>query len=275
MSVWIRNGGWASLGVALAMVGCATSGEPEPGAVALLMVGDALDSMAETPSADAMHQRSIGALARRCDPEPAVTRATLCEREVAAIELAWEDCLIAAGPEAPAELEGATSSGTVASWVELDDPDACGGAVRHARFVVDGSLPTGAVSHLEGVVTSTLGEQAAGIVISASRSVAFDDTRRFEATLDGELTRSEGGLSGELAFAHVSPRGARNGALTLSGIVRTPECRWPVAGTVRRVDREGVEHELAFGPDCGAATRDGEPVDLSAMSRFGRRGSRP
>jgi hypothetical protein len=48
-------------------------------------------------------------------------------------------------------------------------------------------------------------------------------------------------------------------------VVQPPRsvCPWPTSGTLTRTAADGTRHELAYGPTCGAATLDGEAVDLT------------
>jgi hypothetical protein len=54
-----------------------------------------------------------------------------------------------------------------------------------------------------------------------------------------------------------------NSTVTLTDVVRVPRetFDWPLSGTITRTE-DGGAHVLAFGPECGQATLDGEAITL-------------
>lgn len=160
----------------------------------------------------------------QCDRDPEVELGTVCGRTVpVSAHFAWSDC----------ETERGTSSGTADIATSSDD---CAAGIEHQiAFTDTHSLPLA-----DGTVTAT-GD--------LSVALAFGDADR-RATVDG-------------AIAVTLPFGQAGVAIT--GLVRVPpaECQYPIAGTVEHTLPDGTSHTLAFGPACGQATADGEPVDLA------------
>jgi hypothetical protein len=159
----------------------------------------------------------------QCDPDPEVELGTICGRTVP----------IAAHFEwTDCETEMGTSSGTADIATASDD---CAAGIEHQiSFAVSHALPLG-----DGGTATATGD----LSVALSRA----DHR---ATIDGVVS---------IAL----PFGEAGAAIT--GVVRVPptECRYPIAGSVEHTLPDGTSHILAFGPACGQATADGEPVDLA------------
>lgn len=80
-------------------------------------------------------------------------------------------------------------------------------------------------------------------------------------------------VSGDLTISFGDDEDAM---VSLQGVIHAPKgaCAWPTAGTMVRTLPDATVHNLSFGPSCGEATLDGEPVDLDALQAegHGRRG---
>ncbi len=159
----------------------------------------------------------------RCDPDPEVELGTVCGRTVP----------VSARLEwTDCESEMGASSGTADIATSSED---CAAGIEHQiSFTVTHALPFGG----DGSVTAS-----GDLSIALSRS-------EHHATIDGAVSVA-------LPFG--------DAATAITGVVRVPptECRYPIAGSVEHVLPDGTSHVLAFGPDCGQATADGEPVDLA------------
>jgi hypothetical protein len=160
----------------------------------------------------------------RCDSDPEVEIGTVCGRTVpVAAHFEWSEC----------ETERGTSSGTADVATASDD---CAAGIEHQISFTD----THSLTFGDASATAT-GELV--VALAASESAR-------QATVDGEIAVS-------------LPLG--DAAIAITDLVRVPpsECQYPVAGTVAHTLPDGTSHILAFGPACGQATADGEPVDLA------------
>jgi hypothetical protein len=166
----------------------------------------------------------------RCDPDPEIEWAAVCGRSIpVAAHFAWTTC------ESPM---GASS----------------------------GSIDITALADLDATECPPL---------SIERQVTFSVTRALQddasATASGELviaTQLDAAgpsrvVNGEIGVA--LPDGDAI-AVVVTDVERVPppECRWPIAGTVARTAPDGTTRTLEFGPECGQASVDGEPIDLES-----------
>jgi hypothetical protein len=159
----------------------------------------------------------------QCDPDPEVELGTVCGRTVP----------VSAHFEwSDCESELGTSSGT--ADIATASQDCAAGIERQISFTVTHSLPFG-----DDATATATGD----VSVALSRA-------DHQATVDGAVSIA-------LPFGEA--------ATAITGVVRVPEaeCQYPIAGTIERTLPDGTSHILAFGPECGQATADGEPVDLA------------
>ena len=143
-----------------------------------------------------------------------------------------------------------------------------------ATFAIDRSSPRGS-EHVEGSTQSS--SSHALEAQDFTKSTALDVTRtRTDADGNTEVVRLSGNLGVAFDASGALPLRTVGGTLsltlpsgdavqaTLNGVVREPPrvCRTPVGGTIDYADPDGTAHSLSFGPDCGAATLDGEALTL-------------
>jgi hypothetical protein len=212
-----------------------------------------------------------------CDPDPAITWTSICGNDYASsIELAWEDCT-ELREDASADGTLAVSKSITASNEACDDTtvltinQAATGSMTLARD--DGATITKSAT-LEAIGTRSIGSRPSTLraEIDYSRSgVSADGEALVAAVISGEVdvvyahdaqppTET---MNGELHATVDGKRGTHELSAEVADLVRVPKdvCRFPVSGSleVRRDDRSRV---LVFGPECGAATLDGEAVTL-------------
>jgi hypothetical protein len=100
-------------------------------------------------------------------------------------------------------------------------------------------------------VRDAQGQVVRSLHLSGLLTVAFDDS--------GEQPHRI--LNG--TFDAASADGTTS-VITVTDLRRAPPfaCHSPLGGSVREVRSDGTTHELSFGPECGAATLDGQPYEL-------------
>jgi hypothetical protein len=185
-----------------------------------------------------------------------------------------------------------TSSGTIENEHNVTgDTESCDETTELSwtdSSVIDitRSMPNGRHLSLVGTVTGTS--------LHAIEATAY--TKQIDIALQRQMTESDGtskrtvDIKGELSVAFsLDESGALrvfDGTLqttfdneiaydvTLKQVLRRDAsiCKWPVEGTLTRVDSDGVSHELAFSPTCGVATLDGVTIDLTAQRGQGKHG---
>ncbi|MFO0710844.1 MAG: hypothetical protein U0353_13445 [Sandaracinus sp.] len=220
--------------------------------------------------------------AAACDPSPSLGTTELCGRTVLRdARFAFADCDLGGGRVASGSLEILRA---------LPDAPTCesrpSGIEETARIVLEREGPSGQHATLEGTAVSRF-DRPTGEIGAPVRHVDLDMTRTISAHNDAhvrsahlvaslDVRPSEDGVrtvdgSGSLAL----PRGG-SVAIELASVVRAPAevCAHPVGGTLTRTGPDGTSHELVFGPECGQATLDGSPLDLTTAS-LRRHGGRP
>lgn len=224
-----------------------------------------------------------------CDASPSVVTETVCGHDFAAeAHYAWQDCSVDAPGDRPDPVSGGQLD-LVRAVVGEPDCDGLVSLAESAEFSVSVALPMGRRAEMQGTLTAAserdleAGDFTRTATIAATRTLFADDEPVLTIALAGELTV-------DVAFADDGPVRTIDGALTLSsgddgdatltleGVVHRPlsGCAWPTAGTLVRARTGEEAHTLVFGPDCGEASRDGEPVDLDAQQFNGhRRRGRP
>lgn len=264
------------------MMGCGPLTEPEPGIMALELIGDGDDSAADGDQAGAGRHRRFIDLARQCAPGAPIQAIDACGRSVPGSEhLEWTNCSVEL-PEA-ARASQIVSSGTLDVSASLTGSCGDGSAVlsRTATFVIDRQLAEGVSMRVEG--TSSLTRQSRGdqtVSIEVSRNVSRADASA-SGSVSGQLAVSvdaEGQrvLNGTISFSMTNPRvGSRSGTLTLENVARVSreECMWPVGGSMTTRTNGDQSKVIAFSETCGQATIDGAPVDLNEQrgASFGGR----
>jgi hypothetical protein len=274
--------------------GCTTepNSSEDPGVAAMAIVGESTDN-ADEPELGRMRGTALGlvdglpGIALKCDATPTVTNVTVCGTEQAASEsYAWTDCRMGMGGQGKGKGGGGpVSSGgievrhEVAGAVEGCDASTVLEFTDVTDLDIGRVTPNGRHMTLTGKVTATSarsvnanvftkqveisarramvdsdGATLHQVQLSGTASVAFSvDTEGTKRVVDGKLTADLGD-------------GATQ-AITLAGVTRLDPnlCRWPVAGTLTRVEADGTSHELVFSSSCGTATLDGESIDLNAQ----------
>lgn len=186
-----------------------------------------------------------------------VTQPEASSMAASVLPSAMDEALAPSAPDAP--LERTTS-------VSLERPLGDGVTMRIG----------GTVSVHRGAPDAASAE----VDVDLTRDLVRDGASAVSAQITGHLAVAlgEGGvrtLTGELAVDVTTPRGSRQGTITLAGVVQDPRdaCAWPVAGTMTRTSGD-QSHQLVFDASCGKATLDGETVDLDELSSRGGRGGR-
>lgn len=168
----------------------------------------------------------------------------------------------------------------------LASDDTSAALYRVAPVQFDRTLAAGITMHVTGTVTAqraALDAKLMELDVNLTRQVVRDGmgaamatghvSGHISMTIDDSAART---LDGQLAVSFESPRGSRAGTITLASVLRQKAgaCPWPVGGSITRESGDQT-HTLAFSGDCGAATLDGEPVDLADLSSRGGPGGRP
>jgi hypothetical protein len=233
----------------------------------------------------------------QCDSTPEVTNLELCGRTLpGTLHLEWTGCTLQPPPGMPPPPDGASapvSDGTidVAHTVTLESGAECAAEAlyrfAHTRaFSTSRTDPRGGSSSVQGTLTTTSvhGLEAtqftATETLDVLRRMQRPDGQAHEVRLQGtqevavDTVAHTRTVSGSLAVTGPEDRSA---SLELSGVrhVPPPECRWPVAGSVRRVESDGSSHTLEYGPECGTARLDGQPVQLRGTPGPGGHGQHP
>lgn len=288
--------------MALALAsGCAAEplSNEDPAVAAIAIVGESSDN-ADEPELGRLRGNALGlvdglpGIALKCDAAPTVTTATICGVERAASEhYAWTDCRMGMGGQGKGKGGGGpVSSGDiearhdVAGAVEGCDASTTLEFTDVTKLDIERVTPNGRQMTLTGTVTATSahamnateftkqveisaervmrdsdGATLRQVQLSGSASVAFStDVEGTKRIIDGTVTADFGD-------------GATQ-AMTLDGVTRLDPnvCRWPVAGTLTRVEADGTSHELVFSSSCGTATLDGASIDLNAQRGKGGHG---
>jgi hypothetical protein len=181
------------------------------------------------------------------------------------------------------------SSGTVDVAYTYSAAEDCSGAITQAgavTFQISRTAQDGSIATVQGSTSSSaeiIGDapprqkqttadvtrsvtDASGAVV---RSVHLTGSMSVEFSSDTPPTRTINGSYNE------ELNDGTTGTVTLAGIVRPPRsvCPWPTSGTLTRANSAGETHTLVFGPECGAATLDGNATQLPQRGgpRQGRR----
>ena len=212
-----------------------------------------------------------------CDPEPDVTLGDTCGHPYpATVHLEWTDCV---GPN------GGSSSGiidlvNVASVEGTCDAPTAFLWQQDSTFALDFNAPDGRSASEDGAASSTASHDVG--VPAGTKVGTLDATRTFRDE-NGDIVRQVN-VAGDydIAYDGVSdpPTRTFNGTLQaelvnenktldleVTGLVRVPPpmCIHPVAGTIVATRTEGnttITHTIAFGPQCGQAAVDGNPIML-------------
>lgn len=168
----------------------------------------------------------------------------------------------------------------------LASDDTSAALYRVAPVQFDRTLAAGVTMHVTGTVTAQRTSPDAKLVevdVDLTRQVVRDGigaamatghvSGHISMTIDDSAART---LDGQLAVSFESPRGSREGTITLTHVLRQQAgaCPWPIGGSITRASGDQT-HTLTFSGDCGAATLDGEPVELAELSSRGGPGGRP
>lgn len=287
------------VGLAVAAVlalasGCATepNSNEDPGVAAMAIVGESTDN-ADEPELGRMRGTALGlvdglpGIALKCDATPTVTNATVCGTERPASEsYAWTDCRMGMGGQGKGKGSGGPiSSGSIEVRHEVAGAAEGCDASTALEFTdvtdldIERVTPNGRHMTLTGKVTATSAHSKNAtaftkqVEISARRAMVDSDgatlhqvqlagTASVAFSVDAEGTKRvvDGKLTADLGDGATQ-------AITLAGVTRLDPnlCRWPVAGTLTRVEADGTSHELVFSASCGAATLDGASIDLNAQ----------
>lgn len=173
------------------------------------------------------------------------------------------------------------SSGTVDQSTTVEPLGECGEGValrfRHqATFDTRRTDPEGRTLAVSGssssVSTHTPGAQ------QSARTMTLDTTRsladaqgtvlngmRLQGTLEVVVDRSgQAPTHTSRGTLQAQPAGRGAETVVVGDLVRVPPhvCPWPLSGSIQRTTAEGATRVLTFGPECGQATLDGQPVEL-------------
>jgi len=293
--------GLTAVAVLALATGCASepNGNEDPGVAAMAIVGESTDN-ADEPELGRMRGTALGlvdglpGIALKCDATPTVTNATICGTERAASEsYVWTDCKMGMGGQGKSKGSGGpVSSGDIEVRHEVAGTvDGCdASAALEFTDVTDLDIarvtPNGRHMTLTGKVTATSAHSLNAtaftkqVEISARRAMVDSDgatlrqvqlsgTASVAFSVDAEGTKRvvDGKLSADLGDGATQ-------AITLAAVTRLDSnlCRWPVAGTLTRVEADGTSHELVFSASCGTAILDGETIDLNAQRGKGSHG---
>lgn len=195
--------------------------------------------------------------------------------------------LPAGDSERPARPEGedgmGPSSGTVDITAAYSTPEGCEGAIvvtQVVTFEVQRANADGEVFTVAGTASSLASLGASG---PPQRKQASLDVTRSVADSAGAVLRSVH-LTGqsEVAFSSDTPptrtvneslqaeySDGTVGRVTRTDVVIPPRdvCEWPLSGTLVRTKPDGTTSTLVYGPDCGAATLDGEVIELQKRGK--------
>ena len=238
-------------------------------------------------------------IALRCDSEPNVDSETICGEELALrSSYSWSDCRMGRGGQGQGRGNGRggpLSSGSVevqralSGFGEDCDSGTTLGFQQTASIDIERRMPSGRSATITGKVASS-SEHALGDS-EFSETVHVDLSRQMrDADGDPQISVTIGGQL-EVAFS-VQEAGPQRtfdgtldydfgdegeGKLQLDGVVRldASACRFPVAGKVTRTLADGSAHQLEYSLPCGAATLDGESIDLGGVlaGQGGRKGA--
>ncbi|HVE86899.1 MAG TPA: hypothetical protein VND93_28785 [Myxococcales bacterium] len=230
-----------------------------------------------------------------CDASPDISSVTVCDKQFpSGIHLDWTACKLQLPPPPDGQAPATTTSGAfpfrppppdvtsagnvdVSLSVTLDPSTTCGDGAKFqlqesTTFQVQRSGSDGRSMSASGTSTSTAELGASG---PETKTTQLDVTRGFS---DGSGEERSVHLAGSLTVAFDRSSGALvrtiNGDLQatfsdentstvqLVDLVRpSPDvCRWPTSGSVIRTDADGTVHTLVYGPACGQATLDGQPI---------------
>ncbi len=129
-----------------------------------------------------------------------------------------------------------TLSGTTESTQSLDESAPVSLAVELRRDFTHEDRGANASFEVSGTLVAVADEAARTVTLNGALKVHSQGTRR------GDMDR-------EMVFTDVVR-------------AHPGDCRWPVSGVVERRFADDDAVIIEFGPECGDASRDGEPVDL-------------
>lgn len=214
-----------------------------------------------------------------CDSTPEITTATVCGRDYpATAHLEWTSC---------AGQGSGTSSGVVdlTQTIVADPPD-CGTTTTitgtlAADFDVTRTRPNAGGVHLDGVSSSTAVHTQASQTATISGTVDVTQERLDTAGIPVRTIDLDGTFSVAFDESGTVPTRTLDADLTavlvnesttleidVVDVVRVPPstCPYPISGSVqatKTVNGASTTHLLVYGPNCGDATLDGQPIDLS------------
>lgn len=293
--------GWAAAAVLAFAAGCATAptSSEDPGVAAIAILGESSDN-ADEPDLGRMRGNGLGlvdglpGIALKCDVTPTVATAIICGVEQPANETySWTDCRMGMAGRGKGKGQGGPVSNgsiqvrhdvsgttedcdatTTLEWTDTTDLDIARQTPRGRRMSLNGTVTATSTHNIEAQAFTkqleiavqremidadgaTLREVGITGTASVSFSVGTESTMR---VIDGTLTADLGDGSSQ--------------SILLAGVTRLDpdRCRWPVAGSLVRVEADETRHELQFSSDCGLATLDGSAVDLNEQRGNGGHG---
>jgi hypothetical protein len=174
--------------------------------------------------------------------------------------------------------------------ITTDPAGSCAAGVKiviseQSTFQITRTRPDGASIAVQGTASSTSTRDPAASTVSKQTTT---DTTRTTTDASGSVqsVHVTGSLSVVIDRSSGTPVRTVNGtvhaaysdgttsSVTLTDVVRSASCPWPVSGTIVRTAADGTTHTLVFGPSCGEATLDGSAVTLAEARPCGHRGDR-
>lgn len=271
-----------ALALALAPSACAPDAQdPSVTAAASLQRSLEVDAVLDLLGPDGPVAGDRLPLGLACDASPEVIIASVCERDlVHEAHFAWTDCVV----EQPGDRPDPTSSGSLDLSRDVVAEAGCGAVTitDAATFAVNLEFGDDRRAEMTGTLDAVSTRDLAAdtftrsVALTASRTMFIgDDAARsidLAGTLDITITAGDDDegpvrtVDGALSMTRADDEGA---AIALHGVVHRPrsDCAWPTAGELVRSTPEGDSVTLVFGPACGEASLDGEPIDLTAAER--------
>lgn len=275
--------------LALTLAGCRPDAQdPSVTAATSLQRSLDMDSVLDLlgPGGPVTGDRLPAALA--CDDSPEVIAASVCGHDlVREAHFAWTDCRI----DHPGDRPDPKVSGSLDLTRDAVADADCGAVTitDAATFAVTLELGADRRAEMTGSLDAVSTRELAAdtftrdVELAATRTMYLGDDAAHSVDLHGSLritaTLGDDGpvrtVDGTLNLL----RGDDDDTTTIAlrGVVHNPQsdCAWPTAGELVRSTPEGDAVTLSFGPTCGAANLDGEPVDLSTAERGPGRHGRP
>lgn len=292
--------GLSTVALAALVAGCTSEPSNEdPGVATIAILGESGDNADES---DLGRMRGAGlglidglpGLALKCDAEPEITQASVCGVELPTGEnYSWTDCKMSNFGQGKGKGKGGpVSSGNIEIRHDVEGTTAdCDGTTAltfsdSTDLAVQRIMPNGRAMTLTGSISATSTHSANATIytkeveISALREMSDEDgtllrhveikgtaSVAFAVDANGTVRVINGQLTADLGDGDTHE-------VALVGVTRrdNAQCRWPVAGTLTRVETDGTSHELVFSSTCGQATLDGASIDLNAQRGHGKHG---